>query len=64
MTGYTEAELNQADRDSQGWCTSCKEFTRDCTEPDAEDYDCPKCRQFTVVGAMQAVILGVVEVTG
>ena len=39
-------------RDSyQGWCTKCKEITRDCTEPDAEDYDCPECGENTVIGA-------------
>jgi Zn finger protein HypA/HybF involved in hydrogenase expression len=63
MPSLTEAEINQADRDSQGWCTTCNELTRDCTEPDAEDYDCPKCGENTVVCAMQAVLLGALEVT-
>lgn len=36
----------------QGWCMGeCQEVTRDCTEPDAEGYDCPECGEDTVVGA-------------
>ena len=64
MKEITEAELRQADNDSQGWCTSCEEFTRDCTEPDAEDYDCPKCEQNTVVGAQQALLMGAIDIKG
>ena len=48
-------------RDSYyGWCPSCGEFTRECTEPDAENYDCPKCGQDVVVGADQAILLGLI----
>jgi len=35
----------------EGWCTECKDWTRECTEPDAEGYDCPECDQQTVIGA-------------
>ena len=62
MKTLHEAEVRQADRDSQGWCLTCEEFTRDCTEPDAEDYDCPKCGENQVVGAQQAVLLGAVDI--
>lgn len=44
-----------------GWCTGCKEFTRETTEPDAEDYDCPVCRLNTVVGANNALVMGLIE---
>jgi len=54
----TENEYSMAARDYIGWCTSCGEFTRDCTEPDAEEYDCPKCEQNTVMGAEQALLVG------
>lgn len=35
----------------EGWCTNCQEVTRDCTEPDAQGYDCPDCEENTVIGA-------------
>lgn len=36
----------------QGWCNDCQEVTRDNTEPDAEEYDCPVCENdSSVVGA-------------
>ena len=35
----------------QGYCTECEDWTRDCTEPDAEGYDCPVCDAHTVIGA-------------
>lgn len=54
----TQNEYAMAARDYIGWCTSCHEFTRDCTEPDAEEYDCPKCEQNTVMGAEQALLTG------
>jgi Zn finger protein HypA/HybF involved in hydrogenase expression len=47
---------------SLGWCTTCRSFTRDYTEPDAENYDCPVCGNHTVVGAEQAVILEEFEI--
>lgn len=43
-------ELIEAIENNQGFCTDCLEFTRDCTEPDAEGYDCPVCEKNTVIG--------------
>lgn len=48
----------------QGYCTLCEAFTRDCTEPDAEEYDCPDCGENSVMGAEQAILLGEIEITG
>lgn len=31
-----------------GWCVNCWAFTRECTEPDARDYDCPQCEENSV----------------
>ena len=46
------AEIYEEMRESyQGWCTNCQDITRDCTEPDATDYDCPECNNDTVIGA-------------
>jgi hypothetical protein len=57
-TVVSEDEYAMASEDNQGFCLNCREFTRDCTEPDAENYDCPKCRGRRVFGAEQALIRG------
>ena len=41
-----------------GWCTTCEAFTRDSTEPDACEYDCPECGENTVYGAEEALLEG------
>lgn len=57
----TEAEyLDNADQ-YIGYCTACKEFTRECTEPDAEGYDCPECKNDTVMGTEQALLCGHID---
>jgi len=45
-----------------GFCTKCQEFTRDRTEPDAEEYDCPVCEENTVMGTEQALLLGKITI--
>lgn len=57
------AEVNEADyadatESYTGWCTTCKDFTRDSTEPDAENYRCPVCKLWTVIGAENALLMG------
>lgn len=47
-----------------GYCKTCKEFTRDSTEPDAENYDCPVCENLTVVGAEDALVMGLIDIGG
>lgn len=45
------AEKWQRMRDSyRGYCTACRKWTRDMTEPDAEEYDCPICGCDSVMG--------------
>ena len=46
-----------------GWCPICASFTRSCTEPDAEDYDCPDCDGKDVCGAENAMLKGIITVT-
>lgn len=46
----------------QGYCTNCGEFTRDMTEPDARDYDCPQCDENTVMGADEAMLEGLLVI--
>jgi len=52
----TEDEYLDAENNSDGYCVVCKEFTRGCTEPDAEDYDCPVCGENAVKGTMTALM--------
>ena len=59
-TAVNQADYEQAVEDYTGWCTTCKDFTRECTEPDAEDYDCPACEENTVIGAEDALIRGLI----
>lgn len=58
----TADEYLEMEDDYQGYCTACREWTRDATESDAEGYDCPACGCDTVVGAGNALLLGLVEV--
>ena len=40
----------------EGFCTECEEFTREMTEPDARDYDCPVCGEDKVIGAEELML--------
>jgi hypothetical protein len=66
MVTKTATRVSQSDFEEMadsfmGWCTGCKSFTRDTTEPDAEDYDCPVCGDLTVMGAENALLCGELE---
>lgn len=56
-----EAEYEEASESNLGWCPACLAFTREHTEPDAEGYDCTECGGSSVVGAEQALLLGLVQ---
>jgi Zn finger protein HypA/HybF involved in hydrogenase expression len=56
----TFEEFEEAQSNDMGYCTECKDFTRECTEPDAENYDCPECGSYTVFGAKQAMLMGLI----
>ena len=57
----SEEDYKSAVDDYMGFCVECEEFTRECTEPDAEDYDCPVCDNNSVVGAENALMMGLIE---
>jgi Zn finger protein HypA/HybF involved in hydrogenase expression len=40
-----------------GWCSACEDWTREQTEPDAEEYICPDCGNKTVIGAEDAMLM-------
>lgn len=62
MPTISPSALQRHIDDNDGYCLRCNRFTRDGgTEPDAEGYPCPVCGQKKVVGAEQAVLLGVFE---
>jgi len=46
-----------------GWCQDCRAFTRESTEPDARHYDCPVCNGRNVMGAEDALALGLIELS-
>lgn len=64
MPTVTEAAYLEAVDSYTGWCSTCEDFTRDTTEPDAEGYDCPVCRQHSVTGAENALIAGLFTLGG
>ena len=61
-TTVTHDEYAEATECYVGWCLGCKAFTRESTEPDAKEYDCPLCGQPEVIGAEDALLLGVIDV--
>lgn len=58
-----EARYLEACEGYEGWCTNCREFTRESTEPDADGYKCPECQDQTVVGAENALLMGLFDLT-
>jgi len=54
----TLADYTEATDLYQGFCTTCEDFTREQTEPDACNYDCPICENETVYGAEEALMMG------
>ena len=58
----TANRYQEACNNYEGYCTKCRKFTRDQTEPDAEGYDCPRCDEKTVMGAEQAMLSGIITV--
>lgn len=62
MSTVTQEDYLDATENYIGWCTTCKEFCRPMTEPDAQDYDCDQCgNEHSVMGAEEALIEGLLE---
>ena len=51
-------EIQEAINNMDGWCTTCKDFTTGCCEPDARAYECELCGENTVYGAEEALLMG------
>ena len=61
-TQVSEVDYNEATENYLGWCSDCGSFTTSEVEPDAEDYTCDSCEGNTVVGAENALIMGLIEI--
>lgn len=61
MTKVSFADFQEAVSTYLGWCKDCEGFTRDDTEGDAENYDCPICDGNNVIGAENAMIMGLLD---
>jgi hypothetical protein len=46
--------------ESIGFCIECG-AEHYCCEPDAREYKCEECEQFTVYGAQEILLMGLVE---
>lgn len=47
---------------NQGWCKTCRKFTGEDIEPDAEGEDCEECGEDNVVGAENALLRMLFEI--
>lgn len=47
-----------------GYCSSCDAVTqKGGVEPDAQGYECPKCKKKTLMGIDEALMAGHLEIT-
>jgi len=60
-TQISEVDYVDATENYMGFCTECCEFTMSGVEPDAEEYHCEECEGDTVVGAENALIMGLID---
>lgn len=61
MATITETEYQEAVDSYMGWCTNCEGFTREGTDPDAENNFCPECDRYDVYGAEIALVMMLFE---
>ena len=59
-TVVSEEDFVEAQENYLGWCSICKDFSREECEPDAREYDCPTCDNNTVYGADEALLMGLI----
>ena len=60
MVTMPESEYHEMVESNTGICTKCG-ATRDCCEPDAENYECEECGSCSVFGVEQLLIAGKLE---
>jgi predicted RNA-binding Zn-ribbon protein involved in translation (DUF1610 family) len=55
----TQRRFEQLSEKYAGYCTSCDKITKqEGVEPDARNYECPKCGEKTLFGIEEALIMG------
>lgn len=59
MSAYEEATESY-----EGFCTKCHAFTTSQCEPDARKYRCEECGEKAVYGAEEALMMGLIDITG
>lgn len=52
----TLRRIEEAIRNDEGYCKTCKKWTAECVEPDAREYPCPVCHSHTVYGAEEILL--------
>ena len=57
---FTMEEIQDADDNYEGFCISCGDSAQ-CCEPDAREYECDSCGEKKVYGAMELVMMGLVD---
>lgn len=58
------ARYEKAAEGYEGFCAKCAKFTADSCEPDAREYECPRCGEPKVYGAEEAMMMGLIDVAG
>ena len=62
MKSFTLELIEEAMENNEGLCVSCGEVAEyDFVEPDACELECHDCGEFTVYGAEELVVMGLVH---
>ncbi len=57
---FTLEQIMEADNEGIGFCVDCG-AEREYCEPDARKYGCEECQKYTVYGAQEILIMGLVK---
>ena len=58
MMKISMEEYQACSEEYMGYCLDCQDFTAHQVEPDARNYECPKCGELRVFGAEEAMMMG------
>ncbi|MHA1813852.1 MAG: hypothetical protein ACTSYX_10525 [Candidatus Thorarchaeota archaeon] len=62
MKSFTLELIEEAMENNEGLCVSCGEVAEYCfVEPDAHELECHDCGGFTVYGAEELLVMGLVH---
>lgn len=60
---FTTEDLQAMEEEDAGACVKCGEWAYN-VEPDARQYECTNCGEFTVYGSEELVIMGLIDFSG